>query len=64
MLKAAPSMALSESGGTIRRRTAYCRHLEKMQVVGARRQYAKRYRKWPCMSILGVRRGVKYDCIL
>ena len=42
ILKAAPSMALSESGGTIPRRTAYCRHLEKMHVVRARRQYAKR----------------------
>ena len=28
MLKASPSVALSESGGTIRRRTAGSRHLE------------------------------------
>ena len=35
-------MALSESGGTIRRITARSRHLEKMNVVGARREHAKR----------------------
>jgi len=39
--KAAPSMALSESGGTIRRRTAYSQNLREyecgMQTLGIRR---------------------------
>ena len=42
-IKAAPSVALSESRGTIRRITAGSRHLEQMNVVRAQREPAGRY---------------------
>jgi len=45
LFKAAPSMALSDSGGTIRRITARSRHLEKMNVVRTQREPAGRYAK-------------------
>jgi len=40
-------MALSESGGTIRRRTAGSRHLEQMNAVRTQREPAKRYMTFP-----------------
>ena len=45
-----PSMATAESGGDQHHLTEYCRHFVKMNVVGARRQYSGRYKKWPCRS--------------
>ena len=45
MFKAAPSVALSESRGTIRRRTECSRNLAKMKAVGTLREHSERYRK-------------------